>query len=38
MIANLFEFRIDDLSGAATQALVKLHLAGMYENSPLERM
>lgn len=27
-------FRIDDLSGAATQALVKRHLAGMHENSP----
>ena len=23
-------FRVDDLSGAATQALVKLHLAGMH--------
>lgn len=30
------EFRIDDLSGAATQALVARHLAGMYENSPPE--
>ena len=28
------DFRVDDLSGAATQALVKRHLAGMYENSP----
>ena len=27
-------FRIDDLSGAATQALVTLHLAGMHANSP----
>ena len=27
-------FRVDDLSGAATQALVKLHLAGMHANSP----
>lgn len=29
-------FRVDDLSGAATQALVKRHLAGMHENSPPE--
>ena len=29
-------FRIDDLSGAATQALVKSHLAGMHANSPPE--
>lgn len=28
------DFRVDDLSGEATQALVKRHLAGMYENSP----
>lgn len=27
-------FRVDDLSGEPTQALVKRHLAGMYENSP----
>ena len=27
-------FRIDDLSGAETQALVKRHLAGMHANSP----
>lgn len=27
-------FRIDDLSGAETQALVKRHLEGMYANSP----
>jgi len=28
------EFRVDDLSGAATQALVARHLEGMYANSP----
>jgi putative acetyltransferase len=28
------EFRVDDLSGEATQKLVARHLAGMYENSP----
>lgn len=27
-------FRIDDLSGEPTQALVRLHLAGMHANSP----
>lgn len=30
------DFRVDDLSGEATQALVKRHLAGMHENSPPE--
>lgn len=30
------EFRVDDLTGAATQALVTQHLAGMHENSPPE--
>jgi putative acetyltransferase len=29
-------FRIDDLSGAATQALVARHLRGMHETSPAE--
>ncbi|MDP3738557.1 MAG: GNAT family N-acetyltransferase [Hyphomonadaceae bacterium] len=29
-----FEFRIDDLSGVATQALVKRHLEGMHASSP----
>lgn len=29
------QFRIDDLSGAATQALVRHHLAGMHANSPV---
>lgn len=29
-------FRVDDLSGEPTQALVKYHLAGMHENSPPE--
>ncbi len=28
------EFRVDDLSGAATQALVARHLQGMHANSP----
>ena len=32
----IMEFRVDDLSGAATQALVTRHLRGMYENSPPE--
>ena len=27
-------FRIDDLSGEPTQALVRMHLAGMHANSP----
>lgn len=30
------DFRVDDLSGPATQELVKRHLAGMHENSPPE--
>jgi putative acetyltransferase len=30
----MFEIREDDLSGAQTQALLALHLAGMNENSP----
>jgi len=30
----MIEFRVDDLSGAASQALVRRHLAGMHENSP----
>ena len=29
-------FRVDDLSGAATRALIRRHLAGMRENSPPE--
>ena len=32
----LIVFRVDDLSGAATQALVQRHLAGMHENSPAD--
>jgi putative acetyltransferase len=32
----VYQFRIDDLSGAPTQALVRRHLAGMHENSPPE--
>ena len=28
------EFRVDDLTGAETQALVRRHLVGMHENSP----
>jgi putative acetyltransferase len=35
-MATALQFRIDDLSGEATQALVKRHLAGMHENSPPE--
>ncbi|MEQ1782075.1 MAG: GNAT family N-acetyltransferase [Hyphomonadaceae bacterium] len=30
----MVDFRVDDLTGAATQALVRLHLAGMHANSP----
>ncbi len=30
-----FEIRVDDLSGAATQALLGLHLGEMQENSPV---
>jgi len=30
------DFRLDDLTGAATRALVSLHLAGMHESSPPE--
>lgn len=33
-VAPQFEFRVDDLSGEATQKLVARHLAGMHENSP----
>jgi putative acetyltransferase len=29
-------FRVDDLSGAATRALIARHLAGMHEHSPPE--
>lgn len=32
----MFSMRVDDLSGAEIQALVKRHLAGMHENSPPE--
>lgn len=32
----VLEFRLDDLSGYETQALVRRHLAGMHENSPPE--
>ena len=31
---KMFDIREDDLSGAATQALLAMHLAGMYANSP----
>ena len=34
IMAGWLNFRVDDLSGAATQALVKRHVAGMHENSP----
>jgi len=30
----MFQIREDDLSGAATRALLSAHLAGMHENSP----
>ena len=30
----VLEFRVDDLSGAETQALVRRHVAGMHANSP----
>lgn len=30
------EFRLDDLTGAATRALIAVHLAGMHESSPPE--
>jgi putative acetyltransferase len=30
------EFRMDDLSGKKTRALIASHLAGMYANSPAE--
>lgn len=32
----MFEFRVDDLSGAASRELVARHLRGMHENSPPE--
>jgi putative acetyltransferase len=35
-VAMNIQFRVDDLSAAATQALVRRHLAGMHENSPPE--
>jgi putative acetyltransferase len=31
---GVVDFRVDDLLGAQTQALVKRHLEGMYANSP----
>jgi putative acetyltransferase len=31
-----FQFRLDDLSGAPTRALIARHLAGMHANSPPE--
>jgi putative acetyltransferase len=36
MTARMFEIREDDLSGAATRALVALHLQGMRANTPPE--
>ncbi len=33
-MAPPLEFRIDDLTGAPTRALIARHLAGMHENSP----
>ncbi|MFT3725105.1 MAG: GNAT family N-acetyltransferase [Hyphomonadaceae bacterium] len=32
----VLEFRVDDLSGNASQALVRRHLEGMHQNSPPE--
>lgn len=32
------DIRTDDLSGAATQALLRLHLAGMHENTPADHV
>ncbi len=34
----IYEIRRDDLSSRATQALLELHLAGMYANSPAENV
>ena len=34
----IYEIRQDDLSGRATQALLELHLAGMYASSPAENV
>lgn len=34
MPAKAFEIRLDDLTGEATIALLRLHLAGMHEHSP----
>jgi putative acetyltransferase len=34
MVDLTLEFRLDDLSGHKTQALVRRHLEGMYANSP----
>jgi putative acetyltransferase len=31
---QMFDIRVDDLSGTATRALLELHLAGMHANSP----
>ncbi|MBV1701939.1 MAG: GNAT family N-acetyltransferase [Hyphomicrobiales bacterium] len=36
MTGNSWQIREDDLSGAATRELVRLHLAGMHANSPAE--
>lgn len=35
-MADPIEIRVDDLSGAATRALIGHHLAGMHEDSPPE--
>lgn len=35
-MANDLHFRLDDLSGEATRALIARHLEGMYETSPPE--
>src|SRR5688572_19089696 len=36
MLGNELDFRLDDLSCAATRALVERHLGGMYETTPSE--
>jgi putative acetyltransferase len=34
----IYEIRRDNLFGRATRALLELHLAGMYANSPAENV
>jgi len=35
-VSDTLTFRVDDLTGAATRALIARHLAGMHEHSPPE--